>query len=61
MGRPFFAAFNPDATWLNHLRPAFGEEKFFFEDELAEMTGGASIPSSPWRTVDGGGGLAAGP
>lgn len=44
VGRPFFAAFNPDATWLNHLKPAFGEEKFFFEDELAEMTGGASIP-----------------
>ena len=44
VGRPFFAAYNPDATWLNHLRPAFGEEKFFFEDELAEMTGGASIP-----------------
>ena len=44
VGRPFFAAFNPEATWLNHLRPAFGEEKFFFEDELAEMTGGASIP-----------------
>ena len=44
VGRPFFAAFDPNATWLNHLRPAFGEEKFFFEDELAEMTGGASIP-----------------
>ncbi len=44
VGRPFFAAFNPEATWLNHLRPAFGEEKFFFEDELADMTGGASIP-----------------
>ena len=44
VGRPFFAAFDPDATWLNHLRPAFGEEKFFFEDQLASMTGGASIP-----------------
>ncbi|MFV0663870.1 KamA family radical SAM protein [Denitromonas sp.] len=31
--RPFFAKYNPDATWLNHLEPAFGEEKFFFEDE----------------------------
>ena len=35
--RPFFAKYNEDATWLNHLEPAFGEEKFFFEDELAEM------------------------
>ncbi|ROZ86233.1 lysine 2,3-aminomutase [Pseudomonas neustonica] len=30
--RPFFAKYNPEATWLNHLEPAFGEEKFFFED-----------------------------
>jgi hypothetical protein len=29
--KPFFAKFNPEATWLNHLQPAFGEEKFFFE------------------------------
>ena len=44
VGRPFFAAFDPNATWLDHLNPAFGEDKFFFEDELAAMTGGASIP-----------------
>jgi KamA family protein len=31
--RPFFARFDPEATWLNHLRPAFGAEKFFYEDE----------------------------
>jgi len=31
--RPFFAKYNPEATWLHHLEPAFGEEKFFFEDE----------------------------
>jgi len=30
--RPFFAKYNPDATWLDHLEPALGEEKFFFED-----------------------------
>ena len=35
--RPFFAKYNGEATWLNHLEPAFGEEKFFFEDELATM------------------------
>ena len=37
--RPFFAKYNEDATWLNHLEPAFGEEKFFFDDELADMEG----------------------
>jgi KamA family protein len=29
--RPFFARYDPDATWLDQLKPAFGEEKFFFE------------------------------
>ncbi len=32
--RPFFAAFDPHATWLDQLRPAFGAERFFFEDQL---------------------------
>ncbi len=35
--RPFFARFNPDATWLHQLKPAFGEEKFFFQDEYDTM------------------------
>ena len=34
VGRPFFAQYDESATWLNELRPAFGEEKFFFEDDL---------------------------
>jgi len=38
--RPFFARFDPEATWLDQLRPAFGEERFFFEDEYAEMCTG---------------------
>lgn len=35
--RPFFASFNPDATWLNNLKPAFGEDKFFYESQLEEI------------------------
>lgn len=35
--RPFFAKYDEKATWLNHLTPAFGEEKFFFEDEFEQM------------------------
>jgi KamA family protein len=34
--RPFFAEFDAEATWLSDLRPAFGETRFFFEDELEE-------------------------
>jgi hypothetical protein len=30
--QPFFAKYDPQATWLDQLRPAFGEEKFFFEE-----------------------------
>lgn len=30
--RPFYAKFDPTATWLDDLVPAFGEKKFFFED-----------------------------
>ena len=29
--KPFFAAYNEDALWLDDLKPAFGEERFFFE------------------------------
>ncbi len=31
--RPFFAKYDPDAIWLNELRPAFGKREFFFEKE----------------------------
>jgi len=30
--RPFFAEYNPDAVWLDDLKPAFGEKHFFFEN-----------------------------
>ena len=32
--RMFFAKYDDNASWLNDLTPAFGEDKFFFEDEL---------------------------
>ena len=30
-GRIFFAEYDEEASWLDDLRPAFGEERFFFE------------------------------
>lgn len=36
VGRPFFAALNPDAAWLDDLDPAFGRREFFFEGPLRE-------------------------
>lgn len=35
--RPFFARYDPRATWLDQLKPAFGENKFFYEDEYEQM------------------------
>ncbi len=35
--RPFFAKYDPEATWFNMLQPAFGREKFFFEDEMEQL------------------------
>ncbi|MDR1716579.1 MAG: lysine 2,3-aminomutase [Prevotella sp.] len=34
---PFFAEYEPRATWFNQLKPAFGEEKFFFEEQRTKL------------------------
>ncbi|MDU1903266.1 MAG: lysine 2,3-aminomutase [Dysgonomonas sp.] len=34
---PFFAEYNPKATWFSDLKPAFGEEKFFFEESKKKI------------------------
>jgi len=33
VGKPFFARLDPEATWLDELKPAFGERSFFFEGD----------------------------
>ncbi len=35
--RPFFAKYDEEAIWYTELQPAFGEEKFFFTDELNKI------------------------
>lgn len=32
VARPFFARYDPNAIWFNELKPAFGEEKFFWQE-----------------------------
>lgn len=34
---PFFAEYDPKATWFNQLKPAFGGEKFFFEEDRYKL------------------------
>lgn len=45
--RPFYARFDPHATWFDQLRPAFGESRFFFEQEA--HAGASSIIFPPVR------------
>ncbi|ORY17795.1 hypothetical protein BCR34DRAFT_671094 [Clohesyomyces aquaticus] len=44
--RVFFAAFNPNAVWLDELKPAFGQEKWFFEDAYREIASQARVGAS---------------
>jgi KamA family protein len=37
IARPFFAEYDENAKWIDDLKPAFGEEKFFFEEELEKI------------------------
>jgi L-lysine 2,3-aminomutase len=37
VARPFFCEYDDKAIWYTDLKPAFGENKFFFTDELNEM------------------------
>ena len=36
-GQVFFAEYDENATWLGDLRPAFGQDEFFFEESMREM------------------------
>lgn len=45
--RPFFAEYDEEASWLDHLRPAFGEDHFFFEEDMARIEGRRLIPALP--------------
>lgn len=45
-GQPFFAEYDDQAAWFNELKPAFGEEKFFFEAQLKQLYLGESMAKS---------------
>ncbi len=45
--KPFFAAFDETAKWLDDLTPTFGADKFFYEDELEKMLGYKSERITP--------------
>lgn len=41
--RPFFARFDETACWLDDLRPAFGADQFFFEEDESLVGGELSV------------------
>jgi len=49
--RPFFARLDPAATWWTDLKPAFGRERFFFDDEaeVSGVSGGWRLEIGDWR------------
>jgi len=44
VARPFFAEYDDKALWIDDLKPAFGEKKFFFEDELETILHKDALP-----------------
>ncbi|WP_028101952.1 KamA family radical SAM protein [Pseudoduganella violaceinigra] len=52
--KPFYAKYDPTATWFDQLRPAFGRDKFFFEEGepgAGHMPGAATVPVLPRRVI----------
>lgn len=37
VARPFFAEYNPEAIWMDELKPAFGKARFFFEESAVDF------------------------
>ena len=52
VARPFHAAYDDKAIWYTDLKPAFGEEKFFFTDELNAMLRGDRKEMELVETLD---------
>ncbi len=42
VSRPFFAKYDPEANWMDDLKPAFGDE-FFFDKELNQIMENAGV------------------
>lgn len=50
--KPFYAKFDPEATWFDQLKPAFGRERFFYEEgDGAAVHGAAAVPLLPRKVI----------
>jgi len=56
VGRVFFAEHDPDAIWLDELKP-FGAARFFFEEELAAIYRAGKATGAVFQDEEAGDGL----
>jgi KamA family protein len=56
VAQPFFASYDPQARWLDDLKPAFREKEFFFEPGLASILARAreGVPAAALDELEGG-------
>jgi len=52
VGKPFFAAYDTKAQWLDDLVPAFGEKEFFYEQEYQKLLKVDKLPGHVLSTED---------
>jgi len=45
VNRPFFAKFDPKATWLSQLSPALGKKEFFFSEAIRRIRATRKAPA----------------
>lgn len=50
VGKPFFAAYDPEAMWLDELSPAFGESEFFYEKDFNKLLKVDKLPEPKLNT-----------
>ncbi len=50
VGKPFFAAYNAEAYWLDDLNPAFGATEFFYEKEYNKLLKIDKLPGPTLKT-----------
>ncbi len=51
VGRPFFAKYNENAIWLDDLKPAFGENEFFFTKEFHRIISADMVTPSDFSPL----------
>jgi len=50
VGKPFFASYDPEALWLDELKPAFGASEFFYEKEYNKLLKVDKLPEHKLNT-----------